>query len=380
MEALVARVDQLVLHVFERWGDAPQYSDVCTDLILELQSLMAEAGSAGDEELRRKCPRLRLLALTIKILTLLSSRQGPKLSAVVHSWAAQVRHLQSQAAYEKLVTDMRSIRDVADVCDKASGASSASITKEVLDSAKHLNSVLVRLGAEASRGTAAPVAVGATVAPPAGPQRADSRGDAAVSSQAQQKRHISPQKGGSLLKRTRAASDVPADDGLSTLLAAPSCGGGGGSSSSSSRAAVQEPQHPPAEKLSQPLMVEESPASGEVPQGKPAEYDIFLAPLLDEMADQGVAKASAAPQGLAPVQRVARSAAPGDPDESEAFRGDVPARIRHYLPWTTAEETRLQAGFAKYGKSWETIRTTQGLKHRTGSQIRDKWRSLSRLF
>jgi len=377
MEAYVARVDQLAWHVFEQWGDEATPSFASEDLLEQLQNELADAGPGGDEEIRHTCPRMRLLALTCKILRLLSSCKGQKLYSVVQTWAGSVKQPQSQAGYEKLIIEMRNIRDVANVLDKASGASSHSILKEVVDAAKHLNSVLSRLSAQekskASRGHGQSTSM-TTSALAAGSRHADRSPDAMVPLNARDKRPMSPQTSASLLKRTRPNADIPRD-GLPVSLAAPIVGGGG-SSSSSSRAPAAAPA-PEAGLLpsdqSQPLIVDESPDLVELPPPVPREYDIFFAPVLDEAA----APVRVQPQGQA--QRTARSSPPGDADESMAFGGDVPGRQRHYLAWTPQEEDRLRAGFQKYGKSWETIRTTQGLKHRTGSQIRDKWRSLGKL-
>lgn len=63
--------------------------------------------------------------------------------------------------------------------------------------------------------------------------------------------------------------------------------------------------------------------------------------------------------------------------ESSTFYGDVP-RMRAYTPWSDDEELRLVEGQRRYGNQWELIRKRYNLRHRLGTQLREKWRNLNR--
>jgi len=76
-------------------------------------------------------------------------------------------------------------------------------------------------------------------------------------------------------------------------------------------------------------------------------------------------------------QGVTRVAPPGQ------FRPEVfqdkevpPAGSAGRTRWTSEEEQRLIVGHEKYGTRWEHIRQTCGLKHKFGTQMRDKWVNL----
>jgi len=58
----------------------------------------------------------------------------------------------------------------------------------------------------------------------------------------------------------------------------------------------------------------------------------------------------------------------------------VPGRTREYRQWTEAEEDRLMEGYRARGASWECIRKDFGLAHRTGTQLKDKWRTLAKTW
>merc|ERR1719424_806091 len=76
-------------------------------------------------------------------------------------------------------------------------------------------------------------------------------------------------------------------------------------------------------------------------------------------------------------QGVTRLAAPGQ-FRPEVFQDqEVPAAgSAGRTKWTSEEEQRLISGHERYGGRWEHIRTTCGLKHKFGTQIRDKWVNL----
>lgn len=109
-------------------------------------------------------------------------------------------------------------------------------------------------------------------------------------------------------------------------------------------------------------------APGILKRKRQSPVDIFSEPLNSELAELPKAKAS-------PVRKI-RSTAPVEEGDSKVTRGDVPKPRRGYDVWTESEEQRVIAGFEKYGRQWELIRTTFDLRHRTGSQIKDKWRQL----
>lgn len=77
------------------------------------------------------------------------------------------------------------------------------------------------------------------------------------------------------------------------------------------------------------------------------------------------------------VRGVVRSTAPAPPHQSSVLFGDVPG-TRAYTPWTDDEEQRLIAGQKRYGNQWELIRKSCDLRHRFGTQLREKWRNLLR--
>lgn len=77
------------------------------------------------------------------------------------------------------------------------------------------------------------------------------------------------------------------------------------------------------------------------------------------------------------IRGVVRSAAPAPPHQSSVLCGDVPG-TRAYTPWTDDEERRLIAGQKRYGNQWELIRKSCDLRHRFGTQLREKWRNLHR--
>eukprot|EP00747_Dinoflagellata_sp_TGD_P219305 gnl/TRDRNA2_/TRDRNA2_91437_c0_seq3.p1 gnl/TRDRNA2_/TRDRNA2_91437_c0~~gnl/TRDRNA2_/TRDRNA2_91437_c0_seq3.p1 ORF type:complete len:385 (+),score=73.52 gnl/TRDRNA2_/TRDRNA2_91437_c0_seq3:44-1198(+) len=86
---------------------------------------------------------------------------------------------------------------------------------------------------------------------------------------------------------------------------------------------------------------------------------------------------SAASSEQCEVPRIRAAAPVEDGDDSHVFRGDIPTRPRKQSEgWSEDEEKKLMKGFHKFGKSWEMIRTCCGLKHRTGTQLREKWRNL----
>lgn len=109
-------------------------------------------------------------------------------------------------------------------------------------------------------------------------------------------------------------------------------------------------------------------APGTLKRKRQSPVDIFSEPLNSELAELPKAKAS-------PVRKI-RSIAPVEEGDSMVTKGDVPKPRRGYDVWTESEEQRVIAGFEKYGRQWELIRTTFDLRHRTGSQIKDKWRVL----
>ncbi|CAE8649128.1 unnamed protein product, partial [Polarella glacialis] len=115
----------------------------------------------------------------------------------------------------------------------------------------------------------------------------------------------------------------------------------------------------------------------------PVERDIFSMPLPGERAlkiRQAGQMVQLPGEGDAeqPPKRV-RAQAPTLEGDSEVLQGHVPAPQRSYQPWTLADEQRLMEGFKKYGRSWETIRTTFQLRHKTSGQVKDKWRNLRKL-
>lgn len=120
-------------------------------------------------------------------------------------------------------------------------------------------------------------------------------------------------------------------------------------------------------------------ASAMVPPGhavvpRAIENDIFFAPTLGESAAQIVAtRSQQVPQRAAqPATRIRSFAAPG-PSIAEH---DVARPLQTRRAWTDDEEQRLITGVQRYGHNWETIRTSCSLKHRTGVQLKDKWRNL----
>merc|ERR1712008_84950 len=78
----------------------------------------------------------------------------------------------------------------------------------------------------------------------------------------------------------------------------------------------------------------------------------------------------------APSGKRIRSAAPVISPLSSVSRSDVPMERRSHQGWTQTEEMRLKEGYARYGRKWELIRKSCGLRHRLGTQLREKWRNL----
>jgi len=116
---------------------------------------------------------------------------------------------------------------------------------------------------------------------------------------------------------------------------------------------------------------EAAPCQGILKRKRQSPVDIFSEPLNSELAELPKAKDAKA----SPVRKI-RSTAPVEEGDSKVTKGDVPKPRRGYDVWTQSEEQRVIVGFEKYGRQWELIRTTCDLRHRTGSQIKDKWRQL----
>ncbi|CAK0848179.1 unnamed protein product [Prorocentrum cordatum] len=117
--------------------------------------------------------------------------------------------------------------------------------------------------------------------------------------------------------------------------------------------------------------------------------DLFDAPTLEEQLEvqrreQARSAAAAPPQpplvaAAASLTSRVRSPAGVDAGDSDIFRDDIPAaRVHDRMAWTPEEEQRLVEGQRRFGNRWETVRTTCNLRHRTGSQLREKFRNLQR--
>jgi len=99
--------------------------------------------------------------------------------------------------------------------------------------------------------------------------------------------------------------------------------------------------------------------------------NIFDAPLVSELpASDGLP----APRSNKRVHSIAQML------EGDSFvaQGGAPKRRKEYSAWTEGEEQRLLEGFRIYGKQWNMISKSCGLQHRSGVQIKDKWRTLQK--
>jgi len=101
----------------------------------------------------------------------------------------------------------------------------------------------------------------------------------------------------------------------------------------------------------------------------------------DQLVERKVERIESSPPhevASPPASPAAAAAEPPAPSASSrdiVFNGPLRAERRQ---WTEEEERRLIDGHARYGNAWETIRAHCHLRHRTGSQCKDKWRNLQR--
>ncbi|CAE7191373.1 unnamed protein product, partial [Symbiodinium microadriaticum] len=115
------------------------------------------------------------------------------------------------------------------------------------------------------------------------------------------------------------------------------------------------------------------PRPGESSKGSPSRGNsIFEAPLASELPslEEGL-------PGRRPGKRV-HSFAQILEGDSFVAQGGAPKSRKEYSAWTEGEEQRLLEGFRVYGKQWNMISKCCGLQHRSGMQIKDKWRILQR--
>jgi len=75
-----------------------------------------------------------------------------------------------------------------------------------------------------------------------------------------------------------------------------------------------------------------------------------------------------------PLQQASASSALRPPRSQLFADSEVPqgVSVRGRVPWTMEEEQRLIDGYQRYGSRWEHIRQPCNLKHRTGTQLKDK--------
>ncbi|CAE7226964.1 unnamed protein product [Symbiodinium sp. CCMP2592] len=100
--------------------------------------------------------------------------------------------------------------------------------------------------------------------------------------------------------------------------------------------------------------------------------NIFDAPLVSEMPSFE--------DGLAgrPSNKRVHSFAQTSEGDTFVAQGGAPKARKEYSVWTEGEEQRLLEGFKIYGKQWAMISKCCGLQHRSGMQIKDKWRILQK--
>lgn len=75
-----------------------------------------------------------------------------------------------------------------------------------------------------------------------------------------------------------------------------------------------------------------------------------------------------------PLQQASASSSLRQPRSQLFADSEVPqgVSVRGRVPWTMEEEQRLIDGYQRYGSRWEHIRQPCNLKHRTGTQLKDK--------
>eukprot|EP00440_Ansanella_granifera_P016208 gb/GFBE01017609.1/.p1 GENE.gb/GFBE01017609.1/~~gb/GFBE01017609.1/.p1 ORF type:complete len:394 (+),score=80.75 gb/GFBE01017609.1/:1-1182(+) len=377
----LASVDACAFLTLERWGESLEMSPDAADCYREM--LEAARAAADEEELKKRCIRLRLVARLSKVLRLLSEAPGPRTVKAAKNWAE--RDVQDATAGMAAFDELLQVRDIALAEGRVSAAAAGNtrtLIRQVLQMAQHLNAqalprpiceetcsqLRAMLAQRASSSKAAdsdeelfrPSKARRMYEPIADPITICSSGESQNSSQATIPAELDTGAAmepysagptaaeGTQSRKRKSRSPDPA--GLGQSFAAP--------------ARPVDPGNAPAAAAQRggPTTSEPRPA-----QAQMVAHDIFSAPL---PGDLDLRK---------PAEKQIRSEAPVTSDgDSAAAREDVPARIRRYDLWTEQEERRLIEGYRRYGKSWSMIRTTCDLRHRTAIQIKDKWRNLKK--
>jgi len=76
--------------------------------------------------------------------------------------------------------------------------------------------------------------------------------------------------------------------------------------------------------------------------------------------------------------QIVRSTAPHGRYKPNIFEDPLPPQIRKNMSWSEEEEHKLVQGHRRHGNNWELIRQMCGLNHRLGTQLREKWRNLEK--
>jgi len=384
-EKVVAALDARACKVLTSWGPLPKPSAEALAQLHQLHSM----GEGIPSQLLKDCQRLRLVALTVKVVSLLMSPRGVPEEATlskVRSWARAVHSAVDVAGYEGVWAWQRGLRTLCDVLSVGTPATglhgidmivhaqpsvnTSDAVIEVLDAIGRINTVLPQqlpvLGQQdKAEGIALPTTVEA--------QFEDILEDSERASQKRLQGHglradarCHDLRGTRKQQQRQCRLEAPYVD----KRVRPEPGGDGPSFVPEAHPTVKGT--PGA--LSVVVGLRSVPGSVAAGSSSPA--------VLSVTAKRKNAASSLFDAPLAGFDDAAlwckhvRSAAPAVAGPTSASHCDVPTARRGYLGWTRAEEKLLKEGYACYGRKWELIRGSCGLRHRLGTQLREKWRNL----
>jgi len=424
----LAEADACAFMVIDRWGDRLELSQEGSDC---LTTMRAVVGSSQEAFLG--CIRLRLIARLSKVLRLLDRLPGPGpvLVAAARAWVSLASKPPATdstdlEAATGAVEELLQVRDAGQAEGAVSAAAAAavdaeSLITEVIHAAQHINSQCLPMpckvllskvkeglqqyasdtqGHDAEEPETIDVSSTATESqetPPEITAWQASQPSRPVTEQRPSAHHMhSPllvREQGKILRRRRssfgsdaARSRAPSFVGEEASEVESLHRGRASASSATAELTAESTFADPAAAASSASASSTGAAAAAALVSRPpppVERDIFSMPLPGERAlkiRQAGQMVQLPGEGDAeqPPKRV-RAQAPTLEGDSEVLQGHVPAPHRSYQPWTLADEQRLMEGFKKYGRSWETIRTTFQLRHKTSGQVKDKWRNLRKL-
>lgn len=378
-------VELHALLTIAKWGDSVEPSEASLNCSRDLHK---SAGLVPHQILIRQCPRLRLLALFAKILSLFNSSQANHVADEVNKWNTFISYC---AAFGSRSVDWEAtLRTVRDKCvspnDSAFdlAASTTLIRAEFIRSVQFISSCTIStesLPAQSSgklpesfisesRAEKKTTGFGGDL-----PQPSNSKHDndncvanevLEVSSQPDSP-PSSSQRSHANAWRTPQPTErvVERPEDLATQMSMEHQVPAAAVRSSSSKFISQEQQTTALETRTSSLM---SYAASDAENKKRK----FVDDRRTALYEQGVHG-----QRRACLQTV-RSTAPHSFSKPSLLEEKMPPQPRQFMAWSEEEENRLIRGHTLYGNSWETIRKSCSLRHRLGTQLKDKWRNLER--